>query len=160
MQNTEQGAQPQPRSPSAMSVKSMGSRKGTGWIKPSGTLREANERAVGRSPQRAIPKQRSRRHGRVLNVASIRAALCRVVPVLEICNEVCRAVHAVGGLFLLVLHPPLRGKPSRALMREEFFDFDYVSALTRSGCRHPIEGRRMLALGTQQLGRRLDRARL
>jgi peptidoglycan/xylan/chitin deacetylase (PgdA/CDA1 family) len=54
---------------------------------------------------------------------TIRTAMRRAADVLEIYKEEFRAVHAVGGLFTLVMHPQLSGRPSRVLMLKEFMDY-------------------------------------
>jgi peptidoglycan/xylan/chitin deacetylase (PgdA/CDA1 family) len=54
---------------------------------------------------------------------TIRTALRRAADVLEIYKEEFRAVHAAGGLFVLVMHPQLSGRPSRVLMLKEFMDY-------------------------------------
>ncbi|HET7910055.1 MAG TPA: polysaccharide deacetylase [Nitrospira sp.] len=54
---------------------------------------------------------------------TIRTALRRAADVLEIYKEEFRAVYAVGGLFTLVMHPQLSGRPSRVLMLKEFMDY-------------------------------------
>jgi len=54
---------------------------------------------------------------------TIRTAMRRAADVLEIYKEEFRAVHASGGLFTLVMHPQLSGRPSRVLMMKEFMDF-------------------------------------
>jgi peptidoglycan-N-acetylglucosamine deacetylase len=54
---------------------------------------------------------------------TIRTAMRRAADVLEIYKEEFRAVHAVGGLFTLVMHPQLSGRPSRVLMLKEFIDY-------------------------------------
>ena len=52
-----------------------------------------------------------------------RTAMRRAADVLEIYKEEFRAVHAAGGLFTLVMHPQLSGRPSRVLMLKEFMDY-------------------------------------
>jgi peptidoglycan-N-acetylglucosamine deacetylase len=47
----------------------------------------------------------------------------RAAEVLEIYKEEFRAVRACGGLFVLVMHPQLCGRPSRVLMLKEFMDY-------------------------------------
>jgi peptidoglycan-N-acetylglucosamine deacetylase len=47
----------------------------------------------------------------------------RAADVLEIYKEEFRAVHGCGGLFVLVMHPQLSGRPSRVLMLKEFVDY-------------------------------------
>jgi peptidoglycan/xylan/chitin deacetylase (PgdA/CDA1 family) len=54
---------------------------------------------------------------------TIRTAMRRAADVLEIYKEEFRAVHAAGGLFVLVMHPQLSGRPSRVLMLKEFMDY-------------------------------------
>jgi peptidoglycan-N-acetylglucosamine deacetylase len=54
---------------------------------------------------------------------TIRTAMRRAADVLEIYKEEFRAVHAAGGLFTLVMHPQLSGRPSRVLMLKEFMDY-------------------------------------
>ena len=54
---------------------------------------------------------------------TIRTAMRRAADVLEIYKEEFKAVHACGGLFVLVMHPQLSGRPSRVLMMKEFMDF-------------------------------------
>jgi peptidoglycan/xylan/chitin deacetylase (PgdA/CDA1 family) len=54
---------------------------------------------------------------------TIRTAMRRAADVLEIYKEEFRAVHASGGLFVLVMHPQLSGRPSRVLMLKEFMDY-------------------------------------
>jgi peptidoglycan/xylan/chitin deacetylase (PgdA/CDA1 family) len=54
---------------------------------------------------------------------TIRTAMRRAADVLEIYKEEFRAVHTAGGLFVLVMHPQLSGRPSRVLMLKEFMDY-------------------------------------
>lgn len=54
---------------------------------------------------------------------TIRTAIRRAADVLEIYKEEFRAVHTAGGLFVLVMHPQLSGRPSRVLMLKEFMDY-------------------------------------
>lgn len=54
---------------------------------------------------------------------TIRTAMRRAADVLEIYKEEFKAVHACGGLFTLVMHPQLSGRPSRVLMLKEFMDY-------------------------------------
>lgn len=54
---------------------------------------------------------------------TIRTTMRRAADVLEIYKEEFRAVHACGGLFTLVMHPQLSGRPSRVLMLKEFMDY-------------------------------------
>ena len=54
---------------------------------------------------------------------TIRTAMRRAADVLEIYKEEFRAVHASGGLYTLVMHPQLSGRPSRVLMMKEFMDY-------------------------------------
>jgi peptidoglycan/xylan/chitin deacetylase (PgdA/CDA1 family) len=54
---------------------------------------------------------------------TIRTAMRRAADVLEIYKEEFLAVHAAGGLFVLVMHPQLSGRPSRVLMLKEFMDY-------------------------------------
>jgi peptidoglycan/xylan/chitin deacetylase (PgdA/CDA1 family) len=54
---------------------------------------------------------------------TIRTAMRRAADVLEIYKEEFRGVHASGGLFVLVMHPQLSGRPSRVLMLKEFMDY-------------------------------------
>jgi peptidoglycan/xylan/chitin deacetylase (PgdA/CDA1 family) len=54
---------------------------------------------------------------------TIRTAMRRAADVLEIYKEEFRAIHACGGLYTLVMHPQLSGRPSRVLMMKEFMDF-------------------------------------
>jgi peptidoglycan-N-acetylglucosamine deacetylase len=54
---------------------------------------------------------------------TIRTAMRRAADVLEIYKEEFRAVHAAGGLFTLVMHPQLSGRPSRVLMLKEFMEY-------------------------------------
>jgi hypothetical protein len=53
---------------------------------------------------------------------SARVALRSAADVLAIYKEEFRAVHASGGLFVLVMHPQLSGRPSRVLMLKELMD--------------------------------------
>ena len=54
---------------------------------------------------------------------SARVALRSAADVLAIYKEEFRAVHACGGLFVLVMHPQLSGRPSRVLMLKELLDY-------------------------------------
>lgn len=54
---------------------------------------------------------------------TIRTAMRRAADVLEIYKEEFRAIHASGGLFVLVMHPQLSGRPSRVLMVKELVDY-------------------------------------
>jgi peptidoglycan/xylan/chitin deacetylase (PgdA/CDA1 family) len=57
--------------------------------------------------------------------------------VLEIYKEEFRALHACGGLFVLVMHPQLSGRPSRVLMLKEFMD--YVKSFENVWLPRPID---------------------
>lgn len=54
---------------------------------------------------------------------TIRTAMRRAADVLEIYKEEFRAVHSCGGLFVLVMHPQLSGRPSRVLMLNELISY-------------------------------------
>lgn len=68
---------------------------------------------------------------------TIRTAMRRAADVLEIYKEEFRAVHGCGGLFVLVMHPQLSGRPSRVLMLKEFMD--YVKGFEGVWLPRPIE---------------------
>ena len=68
---------------------------------------------------------------------TIRTAMRRATDVLEIYKEEFRAVHGCGGLFVLVMHPQLSGRPSRVLMLKEFMD--YVKGFEGVWLPRPIE---------------------
>jgi peptidoglycan-N-acetylglucosamine deacetylase len=68
---------------------------------------------------------------------TIRTAMRRAADVLEIYKEEFRAVHAAGGLFTLVMHPQLSGRPSRVLMLKEFME--YVSGFEGVWLPRPID---------------------
>ena len=75
---------------------------------------------------------------------TIRTAMRRAADVLEIYKEEFRAVHGCGGLFVLVMHPQLSGRPSRVLMLKEFMD--YVKGFRGCLAAAPDRGRRLLAV--------------
>jgi peptidoglycan-N-acetylglucosamine deacetylase len=54
---------------------------------------------------------------------TLRVALRSASDVLAIYKEEFRAIHACGGLFVLVMHPQLSGRPSRVLMLKELMDY-------------------------------------
>jgi peptidoglycan/xylan/chitin deacetylase (PgdA/CDA1 family) len=68
---------------------------------------------------------------------TIRTAMRRAADVLEIYKEEFRSVHGCGGLFVLVMHPQLSGRPSRVLMLKEFMD--YVKGFEGVWLPRPIE---------------------
>lgn len=68
---------------------------------------------------------------------TIRTAIRRAADVLEIYKEEFRAVHACGGLFMIVMHPQLSGRPSRVLMMKELVD--YVRGFDRVWMPSPVD---------------------